>query len=77
MGNTFYSKKEFELALENYNKTLEILNDLSGIRERSLKVTTFLNLSAVYLKLNKFNKVLENASSVLLIEEDNIKALYR
>lgn len=89
IGTTLFKKGDFEKSLQKYLKAASYLkdylpDDLSEERlleQSKLKVSTFLNVALVGLKLNKNTTVLQAATDAL--EEDNLddkskaKALYR
>ena len=69
-GNTLIKEPDYENAAMRYVQGLgylEIVHDLTKEEEeqvKTLKVSLLSNLCLCYLKLNKFNKVIENSTKV-------------
>eukprot|EP01123_Difflugia_compressa_P011155 TRINITY_DN4355_c0_g1_i1.p1 TRINITY_DN4355_c0_g1~~TRINITY_DN4355_c0_g1_i1.p1 ORF type:complete len:276 (-),score=75.46 TRINITY_DN4355_c0_g1_i1:112-861(-) len=82
-GNVLFEKGSLELAIQKYNKVIEMFKTESSLKEdeknkvKELKLTSYLNLAAVYIKLQKFKPAVENATHALQIDEKNIKGLWR
>jgi len=82
-GNTLFKEGDMEGAIRRYTQALACFDnvwDLSPEEKQEIeeiKSTCYLNLAAVYLKLNKFEKVRDNCTSVLEISKENVKALFR
>ena len=83
-GNKFLLEKNYEKAISIYLKALEMMNENNNnlsenISEDNnhLKEIIYSNLSFAYLKLNAFTKSLESSEKSLLINNKNLKSLYR
>eukprot|EP00980_Cylindrotheca_fusiformis_P002185 scaffold499_cov120-Cylindrotheca_fusiformis.AAC.8 len=81
-GNTFFKAKEYEKASRSYRRgtnTLKALNkgNKGDEQVRALLVSLQTNLSMMCFKLDKHKQSVQVASSVLKIDDKNVKALYR
>ncbi|CAJ1947471.1 unnamed protein product [Cylindrotheca closterium] len=81
-GNTYFKAQDYEKALRSYRRgtsTLKPLNkaNTGDPQVKSLLVSLQSNLSMMYFKLNKYKESAVVASSVLKIENNNVKAFYR
>ncbi|XP_043289020.1 peptidyl-prolyl cis-trans isomerase D isoform X2 [Venturia canescens] len=85
-GNHYFAKKDFVNAGRKYKKALRYHKWLSETGDMpseleenatELKVVSWLNLAAVYLKEKKPREALKLCNQVLAINEDNGKALFR
>jgi len=88
-GNKFFVGKKFESAVKSYTRGVEILlpwqskfnggapkKRLSKM-EASTMVAILSNRAACYLKLERFQKSVEDCTNVLTYDSKHIKALYR
>ncbi|KAF7988196.1 hypothetical protein HCN44_007690 [Aphidius gifuensis] len=85
-GNYYFSNKNYITAKRKYlkalryynwiNKMTNIPDDLKPILS-NLKMSIDLNLTAVYLKLNKYRDVIKICNNILSIDKNNTKALFR
>ncbi|CAI5758580.1 unnamed protein product [Candida verbasci] len=71
-GNDCYKAKQYKHAIEYYNKGLEIDCNVPDINKALL-----LNRAACNLELRNFRKCIDDCKKVLLIDEKNIKAIFR
>ncbi|XP_033096200.1 protein unc-45 homolog B-like isoform X2 [Anneissia japonica] len=71
-GNDFFKAGKYDDALACYTEALKL--SPSGSKERAV---FFKNRSACHLKLEKYEKAAQDASSALDIEPADIKALFR
>ena len=89
-GNKFLLEKNYEKAISFYLKALEMMNENnnnnnnilneninSNEDNNHLKEIIYSNLSFAYLKINAFSKSLESSEKSLLINNKNLKSLYR
>jgi hypothetical protein len=67
-GNKCFNNSEWEMALEFYNKGLELNAD---------DVNLLSNRASIYLKIGYFNATLEDCERVLKINQGHHKAIYR
>ena len=81
------SSKYYE-AIEGYNEFIKKINkelkqnkDISKEDKDSIikefLLTSYSNLSFIYIKLNDWNSAVKNSNLILRFEKENIKALYR
>mmetsp|Transcript_145378 Transcript_145378/g.279022 ORF Transcript_145378/g.279022 Transcript_145378/m.279022 type:complete len:679 (-) Transcript_145378:39-2075(-) len=85
MGGELFKSKRFELALEKYNKCMEIINQADSKKDRpelaargaQLKQLALLNKAACYLQLNDPTNALSTCNMVLKEDRNNVKALFR
>ncbi|XP_065214356.1 AH receptor-interacting protein isoform X2 [Planococcus citri] len=85
-GNTFYESSEYEKALEKYQLGLTYIDQLQ-LREKprdvewndlnQKKIPFLLNAAQCKLCLNDYYAAIEHCNSVLEIDPDNVKALFR
>ncbi|XKL68537.1 hypothetical protein PGB90_004028 [Kerria lacca] len=85
-GNVFYEKQKYEKALEKYELAFSFIDQLQ-LREKPrdvewndlnrMKVPYLLNIAQCKLCLKDYYSVIENCNSVLEIEKNNVKALFR
>lgn len=81
-GNNFFKEKDYEKASRSYRRgtnTLKPLNkgNKGDEQVRALLVSLQTNLSMMCFKLEKHKQSVQVASSVLKIDENNVKAMYR
>jgi FK506-binding protein 4/5 len=76
-GNEGIKAKNFQLALEKYTSAYQIVERDIGPDFDDLKISLLSNLSLAYLKVDKPEKAIETASSVLDKQPSNVKILYR
>lgn len=81
-GNSYFKSQDYEKALRCYRRGTSALKSLNKANTgdpqvKSLLVSLQSNLSMMYFKVNKYKQSAVVASSVLKIEADNVKALYR
>jgi tetratricopeptide (TPR) repeat protein len=71
-GNSFYSKKEFEKALEAYQLGLQVL-DKDSTSSSVISVTLRSNQAMVLLKLRKYVQAESVCTEILQIDPNNTK----
>ncbi|XP_033903120.3 peptidyl-prolyl cis-trans isomerase FKBP8-like [Acipenser ruthenus] len=83
-GNYYFQREEYQDAFQSYSTALQVLSapasaaptpeheELRGGRVKCLN-----NLAAVHIKLERYDDALETSSSVLELDPDNVKALFR
>jgi hypothetical protein len=81
-GNTHFSKKELDDAARCYRRgtsTLKKLNknNSGDVQVKALLVSMQTNLAMVFFKQEKYRMSCDVAGKALLIDADNVKALYR
>ncbi|CAN0137184.1 unnamed protein product [Ectocarpus fasciculatus] len=72
-GDDFYRKASFEDAIVKYTECLDSLPD----KRSELAIKCFSNRSACYKQLSNFDATVEDTTSVLEVEPENVKALVR
>ncbi|KAK1120149.1 peptidyl-prolyl cis-trans isomerase FKBP8-like [Acipenser oxyrinchus oxyrinchus] len=81
--NYYFQREEYQDAFQSYSTALQVLctrfgrphpehEELRGGRVKCLN-----NLAAVHIKLERYDDALETSSSVLELDPDNVKALFR
>lgn len=70
-GNTFYGEKKYEEAIDAYSKALNC--DI----EPSDRATLLCNRAQCYLMLNKFAEAIEDCTSCLTSDPQNLKGFFR
>ncbi|KAJ3163812.1 hypothetical protein HK101_000592 [Irineochytrium annulatum] len=83
-GNVYFKDGKYRAAIRKYEKALKNFqydNKLERDEKKkveAMKLPTYLNLAACYLKLDQNDKVVENCTKVALaISSHSVKALYR
>jgi len=82
-GNKAYKEGKFIRAVSKYEQALKPIEFDSNfdqdlkIQSKEMKKTIWLNIAAVALKLDEYNKAVANCSKVLDIDPNNVKALFR
>ncbi|NXH18500.1 FKBP6 isomerase, partial [Bucco capensis] len=81
-GNYFFRKKDFESAKDRYKKAFSILDgspssEAEQHQINSSKLLLLLNLSLIYLKLERPARALAYGEKALEIDKRNAKALFR
>ena len=84
LGNEYFSKHNFSLAIENYKKALINLNLSSEFKELlsqtnidSIKIECLNNIAICYLvKQKDYEMVLDYTQQALDIQKKNYKSLY-
>eukprot|EP01098_Paradermamoeba_levis_P015208 TRINITY_DN7592_c0_g1_i1.p1 TRINITY_DN7592_c0_g1~~TRINITY_DN7592_c0_g1_i1.p1 ORF type:complete len:784 (+),score=306.59 TRINITY_DN7592_c0_g1_i1:93-2354(+) len=82
-GNQVFKEYDYAEAAGYYAQALSYIEDLYKPTEeqqkevRELKISLLLNISACFLKLNKFARAIENCKKVIELDPTNIKALFR
>ncbi|KAI4503599.1 hypothetical protein M0802_001002 [Mischocyttarus mexicanus] len=85
-GNFLFKNKDYDKASEMYAKAIGILeqlmlaekpNDEEWLTLNKMKVPLLLNYAQCKLLNKEYYSVIEHCTTVLKIEPDNIKALYR
>lgn len=68
-GNDFFAKKEYQSAISEYTKAIDLLGVEISTKENSNPVihALFSNRSACYLQLGDFNSALRDAESCVLV----------
>ena len=83
VGSAAFGKGKLKVARVQYEKSLEALRDTSdysdeqSIEAETLRAVDYNNLAAVAIKQFKYGEAVEHACSVLEVEPDNVKALFR
>ncbi|CAH1267646.1 PPID [Branchiostoma lanceolatum] len=88
IGNNLFKKGDYDLAIRKYGKALRYLHKCSeeadmepgGEEEKKLGpiiLPCMLNTAACRLKLQQYEKAIEDCNAVLEVDSDNAKALYR
>eukprot|EP00903_Cladosiphon_okamuranus_P005515 g5494.t2 len=72
-GDDFYKKASFEDAIAKYTECLDSLPD----KKSELAIKCFSNRSACYKQLSNFDATVEDTTSVLEVDPNNVKALVR
>lgn len=67
-GNEFVKKGEYSEAVNCYNKCMEVLPN---------QLAVYTNRALCFIKLNKAVEAEKDCTDALLIEQDNVKALFR
>lgn len=76
-GNEYFKKGEYTQAQKKYEQSLDYLETEKGESIKTIKVSLFLNLSAVFIKMKDNIKAVDSASKALEADPTNVKALYR
>lgn len=81
-GSEFFKQNKFKLAERQYKRVTQyvgpyIASDNRNEKKDSLLLAGYLNLAAVYLKLNKPLDVLTNCNLALEMDPNNVKAIFR
>jgi len=82
-GNEYFKNGEFKRALEYYHRSLMYITGLFNLSKQEqeevkvLQKTCNLNMAAVYLKNEHYDKCITSCTKVLAIEAANVKALFR
>eukprot|EP01114_Cavostelium_apophysatum_P014937 TRINITY_DN3982_c2_g1_i3.p1 TRINITY_DN3982_c2_g1~~TRINITY_DN3982_c2_g1_i3.p1 ORF type:complete len:716 (-),score=200.35 TRINITY_DN3982_c2_g1_i3:18-2165(-) len=82
-GNTLFKDGDYENAVVRYSQVIGLFGDIFDLSPDEqkevdeLKLSSYLNLGACWLKLKKYDKTKENCSSALKIDDKNVKALFR
>ncbi|XP_070543033.1 peptidyl-prolyl cis-trans isomerase FKBP8-like [Ptychodera flava] len=83
-GNELYLRGDYSSAINSYTRALTILEDeevgankeeYKSVEEEKLKC--YNNLAACQLKVEAYDAALKSCMSVLSVEPDNVKALFR
>lgn len=62
-GNEAFNAKSFDEAVVYYTRSIQLLENAAAFNNRAL----------AYLKLEKWDKVIEDCNSVFKYEKDNVK----
>lgn len=76
-GTNFFGKDKYELAIKIYKKSNSFLSNCNNDESQKLKAAVFLNIALCYQKMNDQFEVKNSCNTVLEIDPNNIKALYR
>ena len=82
-ANELFSDKNYRHAAARYAKALTHCTkffDLSPEEEKEVKdvkLSLYLNIALAYIKLEKLDNALQNCNDALMLDESNVKALYR
>ncbi|XP_021727189.1 peptidyl-prolyl cis-trans isomerase FKBP5-like [Chenopodium quinoa] len=82
-GNVYFKKGEVVLAGAKYDRGLKLLcfvlprNEDDSVFLRTLAISLELNLAACALKLRDYEQTKELCSLVIILDDNNTKALYR
>ena len=77
IGNSLYSKGNYGSAIDCYKRALAYLDGSANKDVIDMKVKCQNNLSAAQLKVNAFQAALQSCNSVLTLQSNNIKAMFR
>lgn len=83
MGAQLFKRKRFELALDKYNKVIEMLNQTDGFSEEGkrrageVKRVAELNTAACFLQLGDPTSALSVCNTVIKADRNNVKAIFR
>jgi len=82
-GNELFEKQKYSLAIQKYEKAIDLLkydssfSDEEKKQANELKLPCYLNLAASYLKAQDYKLVIENSKKALEIDSKNVKGLWR
>lgn len=82
-GNELFRDGNHQAAAMRYIKALNHATKFFDLKDGeqeevdAAKLSCYLNLAMCYIKLEQYNKALENCKSALFIQPDNVKALFR
>jgi len=76
-GNTYFKAGNYQEAQVKYEQTIDYLDSDTSAEAKALKIPTYLNLSAVCIKLSEFAKAIQNAEAALKLDQNNVKAYFR
>jgi len=82
-GNELFDKQLFSIAIQKYEKTIDLLKYDSSFTDdekknaNELKLNCYLNLAAAYLKTNDIKSAIDKSTKALEIDGNNIKGLWR
>jgi len=84
-GTGLFHKGEYEQAAEKYNEAAEYIhedeeygdNELIPDDTQPLYISCMNNASMCWLKVGNYGKTVSSCTSVLMVEEKNLKGLYR
>ena len=82
-GTMAFKETDWIGALNMYTKALGCLEEMFDMtpddteKSKTMKLALYLNLALTYIKVNKFNKALDNAQNALDIDDKNVKGLFR
>ncbi|CAI7996314.1 Peptidyl-prolyl cis-trans isomerase FKBP8 [Geodia barretti] len=84
-GNELFQRKDYELAVNSYDKALKLIDSYTGEHESEelppaisdMHVRCLNNLAAAYLKVERYKESQETCQKVLEKEPENVKALFR
>eukprot|EP01125_Pyxidicula_operculata_P016142 TRINITY_DN5526_c0_g1_i3.p1 TRINITY_DN5526_c0_g1~~TRINITY_DN5526_c0_g1_i3.p1 ORF type:complete len:339 (-),score=79.32 TRINITY_DN5526_c0_g1_i3:83-1099(-) len=70
-GNKFFEKSKIDMAIRKYKKAIDIFTYEKGYTDEeqqkiklNIKLPSFLNLAACYLKLKDYNQAIQNSNKV-------------
>jgi len=82
-GNELFEKQKYSLAIQKYEKAIDLLKYDSSFTDEEkkqaneLKLPCYLNLAASYLKEQDYKSVIDNSKKALEIDSKNVKGLWR
>lgn len=80
-GTELFNKQEFANAAEKYTEAAEYINDDEELSlpddSKELYISCLNNAAMCLLKIKRFSATVSACSSVLKVDEKNVKALYR
>ena len=77
-GNEFYRQEKYDQAKIKYEQAMLIVETFkNNLKYKEIKLALLLNFSAVFLKTNDNQKVIDYSSKILEYDSNNVKAFYR
>jgi FK506-binding protein 4/5 len=82
-GNTLFKENNLEGAISQWNQAIQYFDsvfDLNPEQKKevdNIKLSCYTNLAISYLKLKNYEKAKDCSSEALIIDEKNVKALFR
>ena len=83
LGNTFFKAGRFRQAQAKYKSALGFIepgpnfSDEEKLQLKDHKLSLYLNLAAVKLKVLDYKEVIENCNKALGLDQESVKALFR
>lgn len=77
-GNELFKQSRYEDAIEKYTKAVEITGeDPKNETDRQIAIDAFNNRAVCWMQQQNYRQVISDCSTVLNIDEDNLKARFR